>query len=183
MRIVLVGKTVKSISAANTYLTKNHRFKGWGLDDPLDEFIKKIYYFHNFAKIRWEQRLRFYDALYKVDPDIWVKYLSGRLAKSDSNIVVQNARYISEVKYLQNLGFTVVRIVTNNPRGNMGHTVLDAAPGTVVLNEYFNSSTSGGYRVDYSVQGDTKNGIEMGLDSVVEKLKNLPSIKYNNSSP
>ena len=175
IRLVLVGKKAVGKSFCADYLEDNWGIKKIGLDEPLQEFVRKVYYYAKYKKMPWEQKLRMYDALYKLDPNMWVTYLEGRLKTTTRDVVVHDPRYISEVQYLQTLGFVVVRVLTpeDSRKRRIGKSLLDAAAGSVILHEYFNSDPTQGYNVDFTIVNDTRENARKSLDIIMEKLKQV----------
>jgi hypothetical protein len=174
MRIAFVGKSRSGKSFAANYLMKSHGFKRVAFSDGIRRVCTIIYYYDKHKRLRWETRLRMYDALYKIDPSIWVGYVERRLRTTDRDVVVEDARYINEVQELKKLGFTIVRVARPETlrKRHLGKSLGDhAAGGTVLLHEWFNTDPTDSLGVDYSIYNETERGTYAMLDNIVIRLK------------
>lgn len=171
MRIAFVGKKAAGKTFAARYLTTKYKFKHLSLKDPLYDILKKLYYYGGWKRIPWEQEIKFYDALYKLDPNIWVGYLERRLRTTTMNVVVDDPRYINEVQALKELGFILIRIdAPENQRRKMIPAHLqNAAAGSVGLAEYFHKDISKAYQTDYSVLNTDRDSTRRALDIILQK--------------
>jgi len=171
IRLAFVGRKAAGKTFAAHYLYKNHNFKTVKLKDSVKKLIRWFYQYRPHEQITWERQLEFYDALYALDKDIHVNYLLRRTSqRSTRDIVVDDVRYVNEVNKLKDAGFVIVRIsMPDGKRARMAG-IKSALPGTVKLNEYFNSTTEA-YPVDYSLQNDTQKGLYMLLDNLVAREK------------
>jgi hypothetical protein len=113
-----------------------------------------------------------YDALYSVDPTVWVKYLDYRLSKATNDIILTDIRYSSEAKLLTERGFKIIRIVSTNVKGNKGkiiaakregQTPLD---GTILLQEAYPGKMMP-YKVSYSITHNNLEATKKVLDRIV----------------
>jgi hypothetical protein len=171
MRIAFVGKKASGKTFAARYLEKKHKFYHKPLREGVFRILRILYYYGDHKHIPWEQEMRVYDALYKLDPDIWIGYLERRLRTSTGDIVVDDARYINEVQKLKELGFILIRI--NAPedarKRRIGKALLDAAENSVILAEYFHKDLSSLYQADYTILNESRDSTRAALDIIIEK--------------
>ena len=171
LKIAFVGKKAAGKTFAAFYLQKRYKFLRKPLREPLRKFLRTIYYYGDYKRVSWEQELGFYDALYKLDPNIWITHLKRRLNTSTSDIVVEDARYINEVQALKDMGFILIRI--NAPESlrkrNIGKSLLDAAENSVILAEYFHKDLTSLYRADYTLLNEDKESTRKALDIIISK--------------
>jgi DNA-directed RNA polymerase subunit F len=172
MKIALVGKNATSKRMVAVYLRDKYKFKRMPLSDGVTRLYRALYYREKFSRVPWEKRRKIYDALYEIDNQTWVHFLEKRLATENikPNIIVEDARYITEVKYLQQLGFVIVRIDTpDSKQRHISKALAGSGVGTVLINEYFGADLTA-YKVDYSIYNDTRQGTRKAVDSLVENL-------------
>lgn len=168
LRIALVGKKATGKTYAAHYLYKHHGFKHLRMVDATHRIIKWFYKYRPYQRIKWERQLEFYDALYGLDPDIHVDHILRRLQTTTRDVVIDDPRYINEVRKLKEAGFIIVRLnMQENKRLRLAG-MQSANPGTVKLNEYF-AAGSDAYPVDYSIINENKETLYQLLDSVVER--------------
>lgn len=171
IRIALVGKSKTGRSACATYLEKKHKFKRMGLEDGVREVVKKLYGIQAHKRIPWERRAKIYDALYKVDSDIWINYLARRLSTTTLNTVVDDVRYLNEVDVLKELGFTLVRITApENVRVTRIPTLTHAAAGSVLAYEWFNKDFTAGIKAEYTIVNSNRLATYKSIDELVKNL-------------
>jgi len=171
IKIAFVGRKLAGKSFCAIYLKKQHGFTRMRMDDGVAKAMRFFYLYRPHEKIRWQDRLKFYDAWYKVDPNVHIGYAKHRLSTVVNDVVIEDTRYLNELQELKKLGFTIVRIAAPETRTNIKGTST-AAPGTLVLQEYFNEDKTVGYSADYSIYNNTKAGTYRSLDALVDKLRN-----------
>ena len=175
MKIALVGKKKAGRTFIAQYLKNKYKYKKWALNDGVSRIYKLLYDWHNWEQVPWETKMEVYDFFYAKDNDVWVKFLSRRLEKTESNIVIDDVRYINEVKYLQKLGFIIIRVTAPEDR-RIPHISKQLGPrastGTVVLNEYFNVDKTESYQVDYSIHNITRDDTRLAVDNLIKNLTN-----------
>lgn len=172
IRVAFVGKSKVGVTFCARYLVTHHGFKKLSLQDGVRRMLKRLYYYGTYKRLTWEFRYRVYDALYKIDPNVWINYLEVRLKNTPTDVVVEDVRYMNELDRLKLAGFTIVRITAPEKRRiNYIRGILDSDAGTVILNEWFNKDFA--YQVDYSIYNETKEGTRKALDDLVERLKKV----------
>jgi hypothetical protein len=176
VKIAFVGKKGTGKTTAARYLQTQHKFTKMRMDDGIVKFLRSMYLYRANSRIPWRDRLKFYDAIYKLDPNIHIEYLLRRMASPTfkNDVVIDEVRYINEVQRLKKAGFTIIRISGGKP-----NTLLvgmdSAAAGTTLLQEYFGSNFDA-YSVDYSIVNDQKENLFKTLDKIVDKEHNKPSL-------
>lgn len=174
IRIVLVGKSKAGRTWAADYVRVHHHFRKMSLGEGVTRIHRILYYYGTFKRVPWEQKLEVYDALYKIDPTIWIGYLERKLSTTTSNVIVDDPRYLNEVSALKALGFTVIRITApETRRRRFVKNVKAAAPGLLVLHEMFSHDFLETAGVDYSIYNETKDGTRKALDEIISSLKKL----------
>jgi len=174
VRIVLVGRRFAGKTWAADYLRYHHGFKKEALNDGLLKTLRNLYYYGSHKRIAWETRLRYYDAFYKVDPNVWVGYLERRLRTTTRDVVVDDPRYLNEVAVLKTLGFRVVRIVAPEARRRRRLSAYKwASEGLLGVHDLYNRDFDESAGVDYSVYNEDKESTRKSLDKIVESLREL----------
>ena len=173
MRIAFVGKKASGKTFAAVHLQNHHKFKRTPLRDGLFRILHILYYYGDWEHIPWEQELRVYDALYKLDNDVWIGYLERRLRTTKRDVVVDDARYVNEVQKLKELGFILIRIDApeSQRKRRIGKALLDAAENSVILAEYFHKDLTSLYQVDYTIINESRDSTRRTLDLIIEKEK------------
>jgi dephospho-CoA kinase len=174
MRIALVGKKASGKTLVAAYLKKQYRFKLKRLRDGTERILRILYDYEPYAHVSWEQEIYIYDALYKIDNNIWIGYLERRLKKSNSeHIVIDDVRYINEVNKLRELGFTIVRVTSpdEDRHRRIGKGLARALQGSVILTEYFDRDNTEAYVADYTINATRDRlATKHSVDILVEKL-------------
>ncbi len=156
--------------ACAQYLKLTYKFKRLDMEKPLNQFLRTSYWFKVKQNVTWGKKIDFYDAIYKVDPEIFIKYVDGVMKISKLDTVIWNVRYINEMKALQDMGFKIVRVNVPNRRTQIHKYSRKAAEGSVPVALQFDRNFSTNYNTDYSITwskyGDTR-GI---IDSLLERL-------------
>lgn len=174
VKIVLVGKSKTGKTWVANYLRVNHGFKHVKFRSILDRFIKAVYEYRGYQQVKWLDRLKFYDAWYKIDPNIWIGHIEYRLGTTYVDVVIDDPRYINEVARLKELGFYVVRITAPPTlRNRYLQGAKKAEKNLLVLHEIYNKDFDASVGVDFSIHNDDKAVTRRLLDDLVEKLKKL----------
>lgn len=174
LKIAFVGKNKSGRTWAADYLRVHHDFKKLSLNEGVDKMMRTFYYYGDHKRIPWEVRLRVYDALYEIDPSIWIGYLERRLRTTTRDVVVDDPRYLNEINALKDLGFTVIRLTApETRRRRFLKGVKNAPPGVLAVHELFNRNFLEAAKVDYSIYNETKDGTRKALDEIVKTLRKL----------
>jgi hypothetical protein len=173
IKIAFVGKKASGKTFSAFYLSTQYGFKKIRMDDGVSKAMRFFYMYGKHARPSWERKLDIYDALYKIDPTIHINYMLRRLERTTSDVVIEDARYISELQVLKEHGFVIVRIAAPADRlRKISGSVRNAAAGTIVLQEYFNEDKTAGYSTDFSIYNNTREGTRKSLDHLVDTLRN-----------
>lgn len=174
VRIVFVGKSKAGKTWAADYLRRTHNFKKESFGDGISKVLRILYYYGPHQRIRWETKLRYYDAFYKLDHSVWSGYLERRLRTTTRNVVIDDPRYLDEVAVLKRLGFTVIRLVAPETRRKKRLEAYKwAADGLLAMHDLYSRDFNESVGVDYSIFNDTKEGTAKALDEIVTRLKKL----------
>jgi hypothetical protein len=174
IKIVFVGKSKSGRTWAADYVRAKYHFKKMSFGQGVARIHRILYYYGTFKRVPWEQKLGVYDALYKIDPTVWIGYLERRLRTTTRDVVVDDPRYLNEVTALKGLGFTVIRLTApETRRRRFVKNIKAAAPGLLVIHEMFNHDFLETAGVDYSIYNETKDGTRKALDEVINSLKKL----------
>jgi hypothetical protein len=168
MRVVLVGTKQTPRTAVARELERAYKFKVVGMLDAVERIYRIIYFNNKWNRVRWEKTVKIYDALYEVDPEIWIQYMERRLSTSTQDIVIPDVRYVAELDRLRNLGFTVVRVREEGGTSvpHPGKSLLDAGEGTVIVHEYY-----GKLPVDFGISFENRKNMVENVSYLVSKLK------------
>lgn len=172
IKLGLVGKGQSGKSFVATVLRNEHKFDKMSLQDPAKSIARRLWVYGKGQRVNWERRYKIYDAMYKLDSDVWVRYLLNRVPKTPRDIVVDDIRYINELEMLRASGFIIVRIVRPEALRKGHIKIMDAAPGTLILHEWFNKDFTDLIRADYTITNDTRDATIKSIDVLVDKLRN-----------
>jgi hypothetical protein len=172
MKIAFIGNDTKDVIILARYLVTDKGFTKMSMLDGIHRVVRSLYFVGGYQALRWHQQYAMYDALYSVDPTVWVKYLDYRLSKATNDIILTDIRYSSEAKLLTERGFKIIRIVSTNVKGNKGkiiaakregQTPLD---GTILLQEAYPGKMMP-YKVSYSITHNNLEATKKVLDRIV----------------
>lgn len=170
LKIALIGKRQEPRTSAAFCLNRQHGFKKLRMDDGVSKTMRFFYLYRKNERPKWEQRMKIYDALYKIDPKIHINYMMWRLSTTTTDVVIEDVRYIAELQVLKDAGFKVVRITSPEKLPNF-KMVRQSAAGTLKLQEYFNAPETIGYSADYSVFYDKSESSKKNLADIVDILR------------
>ena len=174
IRIAFIGKNKSGRTWAADYLRVQHGFKKLSLGEGVTRILRILYYYETHKRIPWEQRLLVYDALYKIDPDVWIGYMERKLRTTVRDVVIDDPRYINELKVLKDLGFIVIRLTApETRRSRFLKGIKSASPGALTMHEQFNRNFLEIAGVDYSIYNESKDGTRKALDEILLSLKKL----------
>jgi len=172
IRIAFVGRAKVGRTFCAEYLRTEYGFTRKRLADPIDKFVKTLYFYKAKERMPWETKMKFYDAIYKIDNDLLINYLGGRMDIGIMDTAVDDVRYMNEALRLKELGFIIVRVT--RPRGKETHIKKalgkDYAPGTLYLQEMYNKDFTRELGVDYSLHNETRSVTRQALDLIVDDI-------------
>src|SRR6185295_19256919 len=174
LRLAFVGKPNSGQTSCAVYLKRSHGFKRIRLMQGVARIAKVLYFHKNYERIPWAKKRAIYDALYKVDKNIWIGYVENRLSNTTEPIVIDDAKFLNEVMKLKELGFIIIRVNTSmkNRAKAVGRFLgPDIIPGSVAMIEYFNKDPTEALQVDYSIYHDgTLKNLYKTLDELLTKF-------------
>ena len=175
MKIALVGTKAVGRTFAAFYLKKQHGFKMVRMNDGVIKFIRYMYGYGKYQRPTWERKIDFYDALYKIDPDVHVNYLLRRLDTTTRDVVVDDVRYVHEVLRLKSEGFLIIRISGDRRKKiHPSKSLREAAAGAILLHEQYQDAKNPAYTVDYSVFNGSREGTRKSLDEILDIERSKP---------
>jgi hypothetical protein len=180
MRIALVGTKQEPRTGVARELERSYNFKVVGMFDALKRFYRQIYYQEKITRVPWEKTYQIYDAIYAIDPEMWIYYMEKRLAKTTSDVVIPDVRYVAELDRLRQLDFTIVRVKHADSVATVrpAKTLMNAGEGTVVVNEYY-----GKLPVDLVIAFESPQNMRKVVKHMLDNLTEHVSEQYNHSSP
>lgn len=170
INIAFIGTRHEAQVACAEYLRKTYNFKRLNMEKPLDRFLRTAYWYKVKQNANWGKKIDFYDAIYKVDPEIFIKYSMGVMKISEADTVIWNVRYINEMKALQDIGFKICRINIPNRRVQINKYSRKAATGSVPVALQFDSNFSINHNTDYSVTWSKMNDTGPIMESFLERI-------------
>lgn len=175
IRLAFVGKPNSGQTTAAVYLKRHKGFKRIRMMQGVTRILKILYWYKKYERPSWDRKRAVYDALYKIDNNIWITYVRHRLERTTEPVVIDDAKFINEVKELKNLGFIIIRVNTSmkNRTKSIGrHLGKDITPGTIVLAEYFSKDPTTELNVDYSIYHDGNNeNLRKTIDELLTKFE------------
>jgi hypothetical protein len=172
VNIAFIGLNHNAQTSCAEYLRKAHLFKRINMDDGVKYFLRQMYDYNGWKNILIKERRLFYDAIYKVDPNIFISHVTSRIRKSENDIVISDVRYLNEMQALQKLNFKIVRVTTPLPP-KIGVYVKGAAAGTTALSSLYDKNFAVKHNVEYSINFTTKANLSTQMDTL------LASMGYN----
>jgi hypothetical protein len=167
MKIALIGKRANDRVLVAFYLQQRHGFKPVRISDGVTKLMRFFYVWAKHQKPPWERRMDIYDALYKLDNRIHIDYLLRRMDTTTMHVVVDDVRYLSELKRLKEEGWIIIRVSSPAKKRHIGKTLLHSDSGTVVLNEYFGNTDLAEYRADYSIYIESREATKRAVDQII----------------
>jgi hypothetical protein len=172
LKIALVGRSQVGKSFCAEYLRVNHGFERKQMNEPLKEFIKKLYYFDKGKRVSWETQRAMYDAIYKIDNNIWITSMRGRMRTAYKDVVIDDARYMNEVKELIKMDFKVIRVTRPRNQMKLGKVLgKNADKGTLLLHELYNKDFTTELNVNYTIHNENRESTKQSLDIIIEELR------------
>lgn len=168
--IAFIGTTQAGQTACAEYLYHTYRFKRINMDEALRQFIKTSYWYKVKQNTNWIQKLQFYDAIYSVDNEIFIKYMRGRMEKVESDVVVWDVRYLNEMKALKDMGFIICQVY--HPRGKVeiGKYVKSSNEGTVAVAMTYDDRFSINHSPDISVTWGKYSDTKPIMDALLTRI-------------
>lgn len=175
IRLAIVGKSKQANTWVARYLYYKHKFVFLGLDDELDKFLRKITSSKRPHKpaFSWQRRQQFYDAWQVLEPQMFVKRAVDLANNKTRHIVIPDARYLDEVKVLEEAGFTFIR-VTFPPGKYRSNSIkiLDGKTnkGAIGYYEWFAADVNAYVKAKYAVHLENPDTARSTIDLIYKKL-------------
>ena len=135
IKLALIGRKQSGKTFVAQYLRKQHHFTRLRMDDIVAKFIRDVYGYSTYQRPTWELRYDIYNELYKLDNTMFTKYLFTRMKRITKDVVVEDVRYVSELKELHDNGFNIIRIVApeGRRRRHIGKQLRNSAKGSIYV--------------------------------------------------
>lgn len=158
------------------------------MDDELDKFLRRL---HNTKykfrpRVNYQTRLKYYDVWQKIDPDIWVRHVLYRVneKRATRNAVIPDARYMNEIKALEDDGFIFIRVSVDekfySKKTTHIKTLNDTVnSGAVDYYEWFAPNTDHYIHAKYSLHMESYSGINKAIDAIISDLTDGQLLPYN----
>lgn len=171
VKIAFVGLNYSAQVACTQYLVYKHRFKRIDLDEPLRKFIRNLRVYGRNDRLRIDELRHYYDAIYRLDNDIFVNHFKKRVELSEVDVVTYDVRYKNELEVLKEMGFTIVRVYNAKvPRPLIGKYVKGAEKDTVALALLYDKRFAHNYGVNYSISFDNQASLKPAIDQLLTSL-------------
>ena len=168
--IAFIGLNRGAQTACAQYLKRTHGFKRLDMDDALKQFIKTSYWYKTYQNLPQKLRQGFYDSIYRVDPDIFLRYTQRRMRLSSADTVIYDVRYLNELRGLQEMNFIVCRVTTPVKHLQAGRYVKGAEDGTVALSLAYDKRFAVNYNVEHSVNWTSKGTTGAIMDEFLDRI-------------
>ena len=106
MKIALCGPICSGKTYLSDYLIQQYQLQRYAFGDKVKEIATDLF------KMEYKDRYLLQtisDKMKDIDSDIWAKYVIHEI-KHKHNIIVDDLRFVNEAKYLQELGFIIIRL-------------------------------------------------------------------------
>lgn len=147
-------------------------------DEGLQEVLRKVYPVQKYKHLPWETKYRLYNAMHSVDPDIWSNYLESRINQTSIDMVVEDPRYLNEVKMLQRHNFHFIRVTVDLGGTKYVKSLrLNSDKDNLLYYEWYNPTSKNYVAAEYAVHFDRfnfeedRNAVRRALDQIVGNLR------------
>lgn len=111
LKIGLIGKAGTGKDTVADYLMAVYGFKKFAFADKLKEIDAELF---GTTEGKDRKRLQEFGQFCRtIDPDVWVNQLHQRIKGYGGNVVITDIRQWNELKYCQDNGFVIVKIVAD----------------------------------------------------------------------
>lgn len=173
IKICLIGRTRKQSRILARRLVWGHGFIRKQLTDGVEKFCRDFYKYYNYQRpVSYDKKLKFYDALYKIDPEIHVNRLIRRVDAGWSDVVVEDVRFKSEATKLKENGFTIIRVTSNENKRPVIYNFDESVSGLLTVSEWFDNDPNK-IPADYSIHFENKVEATQTIDNLVRRLREI----------
>ena len=106
MKIAICGPICSGKTYLSDYLSKQYNLEKYSFGDKVKDIAIDIFTMHYKDRPLLQS---ISDKMKEIDPDIWAKYVVRKIKHLD-NIIIDDLRFVNEAKYLQELGFTIIKL-------------------------------------------------------------------------
>jgi len=168
LNVAFIGLDHAGKIACAEYMRRKLSFKRMELREGLVHFLRTSRGYHSHFKMGLDEIMRYYDAIYKLDNDLFLEHFKRRFNKVENDVVVSDIRYLNELRALQELGFIIVRVTV--PHGSLvSRKVGNAATDTVILSILYDREFANNYNVDYNVEYTSISRLEALINPILEQ--------------
>jgi len=106
MKIAICGPICSGKTYLSDYLSKQYNLEKYSFGDKVKDIAIDIFTMHYKDRPLLQS---ISDKMKEIDPDIWTKYVVRKIKHLD-NIIIDDLRFVNEARYLQELGFTIIKL-------------------------------------------------------------------------
>jgi cytidylate kinase len=106
MKIAICGPICSGKTYLSNYLSKAYTLQKFSFGNKVKSIARDLF------KMNYKDRpliQHIADKMKEIDPDIWAKYVVNQIKDID-NIIIDDLRFPNEAKYLQTLGFIIIKL-------------------------------------------------------------------------
>lgn len=106
MKIAVCGSICSGKTYLSNYLVKEYNLTKFSFGRKVKDIAEDLF------KMNYKDRpliQNIADKMKEIDPDIWAKYIVKQIKYLD-NIIIDDLRFPNEAKYLQTLGFIIIKL-------------------------------------------------------------------------
>ena len=106
MKIAICGPICSGKTYLSDYLQNNYNLRKYAFGDKVKEIANDLF---NMKYKNRKLLQTIADKMREIDKDIWAKYVIQQIEHLD-NIIIEDLRFVNEAKYLQTLGFIIIKL-------------------------------------------------------------------------
>ena len=106
MKIAICGPICSGKTYLSNYLSTQYNLEKYSFGDKVKDIATDL------CNMDYKDRpllQTISDKMKEIDPDIWAKYVVRKIKHLD-NIIIDDLRFVNEARYLQELGFTIIKL-------------------------------------------------------------------------
>ncbi len=140
------------------------------MDAALKQFLRTSTAFKKMENVPFDKMLAYYDAIYGVDNEIFIKYVRGVMDMSIADTVIPNVRYLNEMKALQDMGFIICRVTHTARRVNIERYAKTAHEGSIPVALEYDKSFAVRHNAEYSINWTSKGSVGTIIEPLLERI-------------
>ena len=106
MKIAICGPICSGKTYLSDYLQNNYNLRKYAFGDKVKEIANDLF---NMKYKNRKLLQTIADKMREIDKNIWAKYVIQQIEHLD-NIIIEDLRFVNEAKYLQTLGFIIIKL-------------------------------------------------------------------------